>query len=105
MRASGATVTDSHATTREVAWPGTGCPLDHGLARRRPGPASGASDWRTMSSTRLTSLDASFLEVESSTAHMHVGWAALFAPSAGGERPSFTELRDHVERRLDRAPR
>jgi diacylglycerol O-acyltransferase / wax synthase len=58
-----------------------------------------------MSSTRLTSLDASFLEVESSTAHMHVGWAALFAPPAGGERPSFTRLRDHVERRLDRAPR
>src|SRR4051794_15918033 len=58
-----------------------------------------------MSSTRLTSLDASFLEVESSTAHMHVGWAALFAPPAGGHRPSFTELRDHVERRLDRAPR
>jgi diacylglycerol O-acyltransferase / wax synthase len=58
-----------------------------------------------MSSTRLTSLDASFLEVESSTAHMHVGWAALFAPPAGGHRRSFTELRDHVERRLDRAPR
>ena len=58
-----------------------------------------------MSSTRLTSLDASFLEVESSTAHMHVGWAALFSPPAGRERPSFTQLRDHVERRLDRAPR
>jgi diacylglycerol O-acyltransferase / wax synthase len=58
-----------------------------------------------MSSTRLTSLDASFLEVESSTAHMHVGWAALFAPPADRRPPLFTELRDHVEARLSRAPR
>jgi len=36
-----------------------------------------------MSDSRLTSLDASFLEVESPTAHMHVGWAALFKPPAG----------------------
>src|SRR4051794_31353638 len=67
--------------------------------------ASGASDWRDMSSTRLTSLDASFLEVESPTAHMHVGWASVFAPPPGGARPSFTQLRDHVEGRLGRAPR
>src|SRR5436305_9737529 len=58
-----------------------------------------------MSSTRLTSLDASFLEVEPQTAHMHVGWAAIFAPPAGRARPSFTSLRDHVEDRLSRAPR
>jgi diacylglycerol O-acyltransferase / wax synthase len=58
-----------------------------------------------MSSTRLTSLDASFLEVESSTAHMHVGWAAVLAPPPGGAPPCFTELRDHVESRLGRAPR
>jgi WS/DGAT/MGAT family acyltransferase len=58
-----------------------------------------------MPSTRLTSLDASFLEVETPTAHMHVGWAAVFAPPAGRTRPSFTELRDHVEKRLARAPR
>src|SRR4051812_3771825 len=58
-----------------------------------------------MSSTRLTSLDASFLEVESSTAHMHVGWAAVFAPPPGTTPPCFTELRDHVESRLGRAPR
>jgi diacylglycerol O-acyltransferase len=58
-----------------------------------------------MPSTRLTSLDASFLEVESPTAHMHVGWAAIFAPPADRRRPAFTELRDHVEARLDRAPR
>src|SRR4051812_26887411 len=58
-----------------------------------------------MSSTRLTSLDASFLEVESPTAHMHVGWAAIFAPPEDRRRPAFTELRDHVEKRLGRAPR
>ena len=58
-----------------------------------------------MSSTRLTPLDASFLEVESSTAHMHVGWASAFAPPADRRRPSFTELRDHVEGRLGRTPR
>jgi diacylglycerol O-acyltransferase len=58
-----------------------------------------------MSSTRLTSLDASFLEVESPTAHMHVGWAAIFAPPEDRRRPAFTELRDHVETRLGRAPR
>ena len=34
-----------------------------------------------MSDSRLTALDASFLEVESPSAHMHVGWAALFAPN------------------------
>jgi diacylglycerol O-acyltransferase len=58
-----------------------------------------------MSSTRLTSLDASFLEVETPSAHMHVGWAAIFAPPEGRRRPPFTTLRDHVEERLGRAPR
>jgi hypothetical protein len=54
---------------------------------------------------RLTSLDASFLEVERETAHMHVGWAAVFAPPVSHPRPSPEELRDHVESRLSRAPR
>src|SRR4051812_17762003 len=58
-----------------------------------------------MSHTRLTPLDASFLEVESPTAHMHVGWASLFAPPETGTRPSFEALRDHVAARLARAPR
>jgi diacylglycerol O-acyltransferase len=58
-----------------------------------------------MSFTRLTALDASFLEVESQTAHMHVGWAARFAPPADGRAPRFDELRDHVAGRLGRAPR
>jgi diacylglycerol O-acyltransferase len=54
---------------------------------------------------RLTSLDASFLEVESETAHMHVGWGALFAAPRSRARPSFEELRGHVESHLSRAPR
>jgi WS/DGAT/MGAT family acyltransferase len=58
-----------------------------------------------MSHTRLTALDASFLEVESATAHMHVGWASLFAPPKTGPAPSFEQLRDHVAARLARAPR
>jgi diacylglycerol O-acyltransferase / wax synthase len=58
-----------------------------------------------MPDARLSPLDASFLEVESATAHMHVGWAARFTPPANRQRPTFRELRDHVAARLDRAPR
>jgi diacylglycerol O-acyltransferase / wax synthase len=54
---------------------------------------------------RLSPLDASFLSVETPTAHMHVGWAAVFEPPAGGRRPRFDELRRHVALRLPRAPR
>jgi diacylglycerol O-acyltransferase / wax synthase len=54
---------------------------------------------------RLSALDASFLEIESPTAHMHVGWVATFDPPAGGPRPAFAELRDHIAARLSRAPR
>ena len=58
-----------------------------------------------MVATRLTTLDASFLEVESPSAHMHVGWAATFAPPTRGPRPRFEQLRDHVAGRMSRAPR
>ena len=58
-----------------------------------------------MSESRLSTLDASFLEVESASAHMHVGWAALFAPRHGRPRPTFEGLRDHVAGRMSRAPR
>lgn len=57
-----------------------------------------------MLSARLSPLDASFLNVETPSAHMHVGWVAVFDPPAD-RRPSFAELRDHVSRRLPRAPR
>ena len=57
-----------------------------------------------MRETRLSTLDASFLTVESPAAHMHVGWAALFgAPDAGP--PSFEQLREHIGSRMARAPR
>jgi diacylglycerol O-acyltransferase len=58
-----------------------------------------------MTGTRLSGLDASFLAAETPTAHMHVGWVALFSPPASGALPGFFELRDHIERRLARAPR
>ncbi|MGH2950665.1 MAG: wax ester/triacylglycerol synthase domain-containing protein, partial [Solirubrobacterales bacterium] len=58
-----------------------------------------------MSPSRLSPLDASFLEVESPTAHMHVGWAAVLDPPEDGPPPSFEQLRDHIAGRLPRAPR
>ena len=58
-----------------------------------------------MPAQRLSALDASFLSVETSTAHMHVGWAAVFEPPEARRAPSFPELRDHIARRLMRAPR
>jgi diacylglycerol O-acyltransferase len=57
------------------------------------------------SATRLSALDDSFLTVESPTAHMHVGWAAVFDPPAEGPRLGFEELRAHIASRLCRAPR
>jgi len=36
---------------------------------------------------------------------MHVGWASVFEPPIDRPRPTFEELRSHVERRLSRAPR
>ncbi len=58
-----------------------------------------------MTSPRLSALDASFLAVETPTAHMHVGWVGMFAPPADGRLPSFEELREHIAQRVDRAPR
>ena len=58
-----------------------------------------------MTSLRLSALDASFLAVETPTAHMHVGWVAVFSAPAEGRLPSFSELRSHIELRLAHAPR
>ena len=58
-----------------------------------------------MSSARLSALDVSFLSVETPTAHMHVGWVAEFAAGPEQVLPSFRELRDHIDRRISRAPR
>jgi diacylglycerol O-acyltransferase / wax synthase len=57
------------------------------------------------SEKRLSPLDASFLAIESPSAHMHVGWAATFLPPEGRQRPSFERLRAHIGVRLPRAPR
>src|SRR3954471_18519222 len=57
-----------------------------------------------MRTPRLSALDASFLDVETPDAHMHVGWAATFTPAE--QHPSdFASLRDHIAARLGRAPR
>jgi diacylglycerol O-acyltransferase len=58
-----------------------------------------------MSSTRMSALDASFLAVETPTAHMHAGWVAEFSAPAQGPAPSFAQVRSHIERRVGRAPR
>ena len=58
-----------------------------------------------MPTTRLSALDASFLEVENPNAHMHVGWAAIFAPPDDRQRPAYDELLQHIAGRLGRAPR
>ena len=38
---------------------------------------------------RLSAIDASFLQLESAQAHMHVAWSAIFAPPAGGKPPTI----------------
>lgn len=55
--------------------------------------------------TRLTSLDGSFLRLETPNAHMHVAWSGLFEPRPGLPRPTVAALRAKIAARLDRAPR
>jgi WS/DGAT/MGAT family acyltransferase len=51
----------------------------------------------------LSPLDAVFLELEQTdeAAHMHIGWAAIFEPLPGRERPSLEKLREQVRDRLE----
>jgi diacylglycerol O-acyltransferase len=58
-----------------------------------------------VTSTRLSALDASFLAVETPAAHMHLGWVAHLTGLEGRRAPSFEEVREHIARRLDAAPR
>jgi hypothetical protein len=58
-----------------------------------------------MPASRLSAFDASFLEVESPAAHMHVGWVARFAGRAGRRAPNVDALREHIADRLTAAPR
>ena len=51
--------------------------------------------------SRLSALDAAFLQVEGSAAHMHVGGVLLF----DGPAPAYDELVGMVESRLPRLPR
>jgi diacylglycerol O-acyltransferase len=50
---------------------------------------------------RLSSIDASFLTNESSSAHMHVGAILIFE----GPPPAYDDFLDHVESRLHLVPR
>src|SRR5437764_10349876 len=68
-------------------------------------PPDGSGETMTTRPRRLSPLDASFLAVESDTAPMHVGWAAVFSPSGDDARPTFEQLRDHIAARMGRAPR
>ena len=61
-----------------------------------------------MSATEpLSPLDATFLELEDAdlTAHMHIGGVLVFDPLPGGGTPTLSQLRRHLERRLDELPR
>jgi WS/DGAT/MGAT family acyltransferase len=58
-----------------------------------------------VSNARLSGLDASFLAVETPTAHMHVGWVARFQTPTGFPPPTFAALRAHIGSRLTHAPR
>lgn len=57
-----------------------------------------------MAADRLSTLDSSFLALETGGAHMHVGWRGLFAPPAGA-RPTLERLRAGIAGRLRHAPR
>ena|SRR5215207_2898836 len=54
----------------------------------------------------LTPLDAAFLELEDGdeSSHMHVGWALVFEPLAGGCAPSVDRLVALLDERLDLLP-
>ena len=58
-----------------------------------------------MPPVRLSALDASFLTSETPSAHMHVGWTAVFDPPLHGPPPTFAQLRDHIAARVGRASR
>ncbi|HEY2439394.1 MAG TPA: wax ester/triacylglycerol synthase family O-acyltransferase [Solirubrobacteraceae bacterium] len=57
-----------------------------------------------MTARRLSPLDASFLRLEASGAHMHVGWSAVFEVPDGRARPTLAALRRRVAGRLDDLP-
>lgn len=58
-----------------------------------------------MTRPRLSSLDASFLRVETPTAHMHVAWKGRFRPVGDRPAPTLDLLRRSIAARLAAAPR
>jgi diacylglycerol O-acyltransferase / wax synthase len=54
---------------------------------------------------RLTAVDASFLQLESGSAHMHVAWSAILRPFDDAPRPSIDALRERISARLAWVPR
>jgi WS/DGAT/MGAT family acyltransferase len=54
---------------------------------------------------RLTAIDASFLQLESASAHMHVAWSAFLSLPDGTPPPSIEQLRARVLGRLAWVPR
>ena len=54
---------------------------------------------------KLSSLDSSFLRVETPTAHMHVGWLSHLDLPDGDEALDVARLMANIEARLHRAPR
>ena len=54
---------------------------------------------------RLSSLDSSFLRVETPTAHMHVGWLSTLELQAGATRLDPAALIEQIAGRLHLAPR
>jgi len=57
--------------------------------------------------SRLTALDATFLELEQAdaSAHMHIGAVLVFGPAPGGTPPSLDAIRERLSARLDALPR
>src|SRR2546421_2028332 len=79
--------------------------LESAGRRGRAAPPTHPTDSEgPMPPQRLSALDASFLDVETPSAHMHLGWAATFEPREGS-RIAFPELRSRIESRLAQAPR
>src|SRR4051794_15225294 len=54
---------------------------------------------------RLSALDASFLRVETASAHMHVGWLATVDLPAGEDRMAVEDVRERIAGRLHHVPR
>jgi WS/DGAT/MGAT family acyltransferase len=75
------------------------------LDRRSVGARPWERDNRAVPGRRLSALDASFLQLETPTAHMHVAWKGVFAPPTGDRPVTLAGVRALIESRLALAPR